>query len=655
MRFLSPRLLRAALAACLFALIVGAKWATFDRFGSPMPDWDQWDAEGGNLLIPWFERGPFLEKLFEPHNEHRVVLTKLQNLALTVATGQWDCRVEAAANAVLHAAFAAALWFAARRWVAARWHAALFALAFALFGLPMAWQNVLGGFHSQQYWLLATSVLAIVVLPYARRRSGAWWLGVLAALLALGSMGSGLFAAFAVLLVVGWRVIRRETPLRETWPTLLACAAFVVIGFATRTEVEYHAHMKVKTAHDFIFSILRSLEWPLRGHDWAGPLLWLPWALAAWRVFAGAAAPPPRFTSALAAAPATHAGPIIVALGGWTLLQIVATAYARGAGADYPASRYMDTLAFGAFANGLALAWLFSAAAVTPRLRLGCIAAAVPWLGLMAFGVREVAERNLRWEMPDAKRYYVNAEANMRNYLATDDRRHLSGPDVPYPNVDDLVERLSHRSLRLLMPVPLRAPLTVVPADRATVFLENDARAADRKVPPHAGLPPALAPLEAAKTWGSFSPSAAPTGTWRSAPIAPSPLGWLKFETAGDLGRPGAAVSLALRDAQSGALLAEIAPGKVPGDTWRAAYVPAPRVPFVVEARDDSAAHWLAFSGPVEMGAPAYWAWRLTKNGLLIAWFSAGAAVLLAVAAWRAGREGSCPEAPPSPRLGPSA
>jgi hypothetical protein len=28
------------LGACLFLLIIGAKWATFDRYGSPMPDWD---------------------------------------------------------------------------------------------------------------------------------------------------------------------------------------------------------------------------------------------------------------------------------------------------------------------------------------------------------------------------------------------------------------------------------------------------------------------------------------------------------------------------------------------------------------------------------------------------------------------------------------
>ena len=129
----------------LFALIVGAKWSVFERFGSPMPDWDQWDAEAVELLIPWYESDHFLSHLFHPHNEHRVVITKLQNLALCLANGQWDSRLEASTNALLHAAIGTALWLFVRRRLAAAWHAPLFVVLLALFALPFAWQNVLGG------------------------------------------------------------------------------------------------------------------------------------------------------------------------------------------------------------------------------------------------------------------------------------------------------------------------------------------------------------------------------------------------------------------------------------------------------------------------------------------------------------------------------
>ena len=638
------RALIPGLAACLFALIVGAKWATFDRFGSPMPNWDQWDAEASNLLIPWLENGPFLEKLLEPHNEHRVILTKLQNLALAVGAGQWDSRLEAVTNALLHALLATAFWAWSRRWIAGRWQAALFALVVALFGLPLAWQNVLGGFHSQQYWLLTLSFLAIVTLPFARAWSAAWCLGATSAILALGSMGSGLLAAAVIALVIAWRCLCARTTLREAGPGLLLCAAVVAVGLLTRIEVPWHAHMKVKTAHDFLFSILRSLAWPLRDQDWAGAILWLPWGLVAWRALRGK---PVRFRRGFeesqtrpAWAPADERDVLAInALGGWVLIQIVATAYARGAGADYPASRYMDTLAFGAMVNGLALLWLLSVNRVARLARWLHGALGVVWFGALGLGLAPLLEINLRYELPDARRYHDKAEAILRDYLATGDRRplDLAGPNLPYPNADELIARLTHPGLRALLPVPIRAPLTISPAGDASGWAENDARGADPARLPRLGLSPATAPLEAAKSWGSFAAAPA-TNEWRSAPIPAPQFGWLKFETAGDLGRRGADVGLALHDAQSGELLAEVRPSRVPGDTWRAAYVRSPRVPFVVAARDASTAHWLAFSGPVEMSGPSYWARQATRNGLLVMQIAGAIAVLLALWTWRASR-----------------
>jgi len=309
------KLLPAAFTACLFLLVLGAKWAVFDRYGSPMPDWDQWDAEGSELFIPWLEKDEFLRHLFHPHNEHRVILTKLQNLALGLLNGQWDSRLEAASNAVLHAAIAAALWLLAWRWIGVpgaapaagrreissdlpAGHAAsrppdrrrsflatvLFLVCAALFGLPMAWQNTLGGFHSQQYWLLGLSMAAIVTLPFARTGSAAWWLGALAAILALGSMGSGLIASAVVLATLGWRVMRRDATLRAAWPTLALMAAVVAVGALTRVEPEWHQNLKATTVHDFFFSILHSLQWPLRDQHWAALVLWLPCGLVAWRM-----------------------------------------------------------------------------------------------------------------------------------------------------------------------------------------------------------------------------------------------------------------------------------------------------------------------------------------------------------------------------------
>src|SRR5450759_4027696 len=90
----APRILTAAFALTLFFIVAGAKWALVDRFGSDIPNWDQWDAEGLNLLVPWFEHDHFIAHLFHPHNDHQVVLTKLQSLGLALLSGQWDARLQ---------------------------------------------------------------------------------------------------------------------------------------------------------------------------------------------------------------------------------------------------------------------------------------------------------------------------------------------------------------------------------------------------------------------------------------------------------------------------------------------------------------------------------------------------------------------------------
>ncbi len=618
-----PRLLTAALAACLFTLIVAAKWSVYERFGSPMPDWDQWDAEAVELLIPWHEGDHFLSHLFHPHNEHRVVMTKLQNLALCLANGQWDSRVEAATNALLHAAIGAGLWLFARRRLASAWQAPLFLVILALFGLPFAWQNVLGGFHSQQYWLVGLSLVAMGLLPYARAWSAGWWTGALCAGLALLSMGSGLLAAAVVLIVCGWRWFRGEIGRRDAWPTLAVAAACVAVGVLTRVDAPWHAHMKAKSASDFILSTLHSLQWPWRDRNWLVAVLWFPWPALLWRVLTW-----PRPASGQ---PLLAAGQRIAAMGGWAMAQVLATAYARGAGADYPASRYMDTLALGAVANALALGWLLSLTDVTTRWRRLHQVMGLAWLAALGLGLQPMVRDNFTIELPDARKYYVQAEANMRRFLATKDPAHLADRNIPYPSADALVERLARPSLRALMPIPLRTPLPLAadPASAAGAFVENDARRTPKDQPPRRGLAPTTHPLDHGTSWGSHGQG---TGEWRSLPVTPTqPGGWLRFEMAGHVGEPG--VALELRDAATGRLLSSVAPSKVPGNVWRSAYVPKPAAPFVVVARDTDPERWLAFSGPIEMGPLSYWAWQANKHGLLILQVAGAATLLLALAA----------------------
>src|SRR5205085_1792427 len=88
-------------------------------------------------------------------------------------------------------------------------------------------------------------------------------------------------------------------------------------------------------------------------------------------------------------------------------------------------------------------------------------------------------------------------------------------------------------------------------------------------------------------------------------------------------------LALELRSANSGTLLTSIFPNKIPHREWRAAYVLAPREPFVVVARDNTADRWFAFGAPVQMSMFSFLAWQVAKRGLLVATLAVIASLLL--------------------------
>lgn len=600
------------LVLALVALVVGARWAAIARFGSDLPNADQWDAEAVQTLLPWFERDHFVAHLFQPHNEHRLILTKLQGLASVLLAGQWDARFQAVANAVLAAGFLAVFWLTARRWIESRGEITLIVVTALLFGLPLAWENILGGFHSQQWWLIGLSAFAITQWIHAVPWTARWWFGAMSALLALGAMGSGFLAAAVVAAVAILRWRRHEISAREMAPTLILALAIVMLGLALRVDFAPHDPLKAKSLGEFATHFLRSLQWPWRGQIWAGALFWLPWVLVVRQGWRGGVSPSSRSAQ------------LIGALGIWVGLQLLATSYVRGAGAEYPAPRYVDTLAFGLLVNACALAWLGARAgepvqSSSRMVRPRALLLSGVWLLSLVGGLGLATRRVLDSELPAARTFLRAAESNLRGYLASNDARELASDDIPFPSPEGLVWRLGHPALRNLMPVSVRAalPLQAVEAS-SSGFQPNLVPHLDLPRGSRLGLSPATPPYGGHPTWGSYGIDGTMNkGLWLSAPMTAPLHGWLKFETAGQLGEPG--LALELHDARSGVLLASVRPSRIPGDGWRAAYVRAPRQPFVVVARDEDPTRWFAFSAPVEMSFLSRVAQVLAANGLLLA------------------------------------
>jgi hypothetical protein len=67
-----------ALVCGVFVLAVwGAKLWIISRFAGATPVNDEWDAHALNLFVPYMDSTLSIGRLLEPHNEHRILMTRL--------------------------------------------------------------------------------------------------------------------------------------------------------------------------------------------------------------------------------------------------------------------------------------------------------------------------------------------------------------------------------------------------------------------------------------------------------------------------------------------------------------------------------------------------------------------------------------------------
>ncbi|PZR76601.1 MAG: hypothetical protein DLM73_02330 [Chthoniobacterales bacterium] len=579
------------LAACIQSLaliitIVGARLWLISVYSTSLPILDQWDAEAALLFKPWLENTLGFADLFTPHNDHRMFPSRLLALGLLRLNDQWDAQLEMVANAALCGLMG---------WVVATGLARIFGIKYRLpvfvavalwLALPYGHENTLWGFQSAFYFLLFFSLVAIWGLGFFAPSSRHWWLGATAAAWACFSMGSGFFAAAAVLMLELLRIVSRRRPWRAAAPTFLLCLAMIALGCVFRVHFAPHDALKAATVGAWLSVFARCLAWPYIAFPIAAFLLYLPWGICSVALLRGWQGM--RRTQFE-----------VVFVGGlWVIVQAAAIAYARGEGGRIPiASRYMDILALGTLLNGVAVIVLV-AQATPPKSALRTLATAgaalwlsapiagAGWLGFQKVGVgpgREVLRP---------------MEENVRAYVETHDRSYLAG-DIPYPSAIRLATLLDDPTIRKILPALVRAPLPIqMRAGTNRAFVPD-------------GLPPELPRRPYEKIWGSYSDAGPAARGSIESEIFNSPFPYLRFETAADAQTD---MFLQLRDEASGQTTRIRA--KTPIDqVWRWQTVPAPGSELRLIASDNNSRHWLAFRQPRETGRWSFYAQVLVSQG----------------------------------------
>jgi hypothetical protein len=600
--FRLQRILRFALPIGLFLIIFGAKLLVIEKFGSDLPFWDQWDAEGREIFVPYFDGNLTLAPFFAPHNEHRIAFTRLLNLGLLLVNGQWDARMQCIVNAALHAAILVALFAWVRRHLGLLAAMATFLILLAVAALPIVWENTLAGFQSQFYFLMGFSVAAMWLFLSSPAWSGRWWLAIACACAAMLSMGSGFFCVLPVLALPAGQLWPGRTNWRARRPTLIACCAIAVSGWRLRTEVPRHAPLHAGTAGDFLMASLHNAAWPAVHHPWRALYLYLPLTtlFLLW---------------VRRKRPGQKVHQFILAGGVWALLQIAAVAYSRGAGGALPAVRYGDAFSIGIIFNGLALVVLFKELWPSGYFCWLPFLLLAAWSITLINGVTRSCREAVNTDLPAKKAWLESSETNVQAYLSTGHFAQTGRFNLPYFQPDVLAHMLDQPMIREILPASVRLPLVLdrLPASGSSFSI--------------GAISPATPPLAYRKVWGSFTTGGRSTqGEWHSRPLPAAHEGFWEFEIAGDLGSPGQ--SLQLVSSHTGTVLADIKPATPAGDAWLPVCIPAPHEACTLVASETSPTGWFAFSEPVEMATGSWLAWRLTRQARWV--LAAGCGLTLA-------------------------
>jgi hypothetical protein len=424
--------------ACALLVLISRVWL-IATFGSSLPFWDQWGAEGTGIYKQLIEGTYDWQHLWSTHNEHRIALTRLSAIAVFFLNGaQWDARVQCLANTFI-VAFSVGLFAAylARR-LPPRRTALLCALLVLAAALPFSWENTIAGFQNAFYFLVLITIALLWTAAHRAATPGTFALLAVLSILSVFTLATGILAPLACCFVLALRAFTRRNSWGAIVTLMLPPLVVVVVAAMHIPHLDYHQPLKAQGLVELVRAGAITTSWPLPP---PGMLLFaLPFALFLWRLRRR-----------------REAGPVdlfFCGLFAWSALTALATAHARGHGMLVVPSRYTDLLAFGCLAYVyFALRLLDDGNGVLQRRRLTqAIAGGVP--ALLAAGL--LLQSALYVPALLDRHFLTRIETvNVRAFVDGDATALAGKPPfyIPFPDAASLGNALSDPTMQALLPV----------------------------------------------------------------------------------------------------------------------------------------------------------------------------------------------------------
>ncbi|ALG68823.1 hypothetical protein [Beggiatoa leptomitoformis] len=572
-------------------LIFGTKLWLIQQFGSSVPYWDQWDSLAADLFLKWSENHFSVGQLFSPHNEHRIVFSRLLALSLFAFNqGQWQPLLEAIASAGLATLVAIIAGLLLRR-VVKNQDGLLLLWITVLWILPFGWENTLAGFQSAFYFMLLFSFIALWGLILHPAYQWQWWTGALLGFFAFFNVASGLLIFVAILGVKGYLFWTDKTQRLQHFPTIMLCLIILCLEFALLVPVAHHAVLKAQDISQFLLTFGKSLAFPAITHPFFSFFAFFPFTFLVLRLL-------------WLRRPLTMNTLLVITLGIWVILQAAGISYARGAGGALPASRYMDILAIGILVNLLAF-YLLHPAKESKKLSIYFYSFFSLWLLATVFNMSGLIQQNSIPALIHKRDNSLLQIQNVRAFLQTNNINTLIGKEIPYPSAERLATLLSNPTIRQFLPPSLQGfQLLTSSQTNNNPFVIN-------------GFYPTAGQYQAENVLGSYNQTGnVAQGTFISESLTLQ-QNVIEIAVTGYLGETGLRLGLW---GEGDSEPQWITPQQLARETWVTYQLPNPKKPFKIIAVDENPNYWFAFAMPRGLGIGSLWAaWLLTHAYLIIA------------------------------------
>ena len=200
--------------------------------------------------------------MFHAHNEHVIFFTRLLTLAIFNLSGYWDVVLQMIANAILDAATVVAISYALSRPLRGGWAIAAMSLTALVNAFPLSYDNILLGFNTHFYLLLAFSFASLWFMADSRAWSPRWAAGVLFALASFLCMASG---ALTLAAVIGLHLMQTACGRRagvQEWLGIAALAAATVVLASLIPHVPSSDVYRAHSFWQFGSAVFEFASWP---------------------------------------------------------------------------------------------------------------------------------------------------------------------------------------------------------------------------------------------------------------------------------------------------------------------------------------------------------------------------------------------------------